>query len=139
MQSGIKKFPDGFTLMELMVAVIIIGVLAGVSLPVYTTHVERVRASEGVQLLAVLLSAQERYRLENGTYATAIADLDVDIPNAANFTVPPGLFNSTAKVATLARSDGSYTLCIDSTGVISCDGSADICAQYAAGGVGVCP
>jgi prepilin-type N-terminal cleavage/methylation domain-containing protein len=130
---------NGFTLMEMLVVLIIVGVLAGVALPTYSGHIERVRASEGVQLLTALLAAQERYRIENNAYATAIASLDIDLPNAANFTVPPNLYNAAARVATLARSDGSYTLCINSTGVVSCSGAADICARYAAGGAGICP
>lgn len=130
---------SGFTLMEMLVVVIILGVVAGVAMPSYTLHIERVRASEGVQLLTALLAAQERYRLENAAYATAIASLDIDLPNAANFTVPPNLYNLATRVATIVRSDNSYTLCINSTGVVSCSGAADICSKYAPGGANICP
>jgi prepilin-type N-terminal cleavage/methylation domain-containing protein len=139
MRSGARKVPDGFSLMELMAVMIIVGIVAAFALPSYSTHIERVRASEGAQLLAAVLASQEAYRLENGSYATAMADLDIEIPNASNFTVPPSLYNNAARVATIARSDGSYTLCVNSTGVISCDGDAGICGGYAPGGVGVCP
>ena len=139
MRRGIKKFPDGFTLVELMVVVIIMGVIAAVALPSYATHIERIRASEGAQLLAAVLGSQEAYRLENGEYATAMSDLDIEIPNASDFTVPPTLYNDPARIATLARSDGSFTLCINSTGVVSCSGAAKICGGYAPGGTGVCP
>lgn len=125
--------------MEVMVVIVLVGVLAAFALPSYATHVERVKASEGVQLLTALLASQERYRLENNVYATNIANLDIDIPNASNFAVPPNLYNSAARVASIVRSNGDYTLCISSTGVISCDGSATICSQYAAGGAGICP
>jgi prepilin-type N-terminal cleavage/methylation domain-containing protein len=130
---------SGFTLMEVLVVMIIMGVLAGVALPSYGVHIERVRATEGVQLLTALLAAQERFRLENNAYTTAIANLDIDLPNAANFTVPPNLFNLTTRVASIVRTDNSYTLCINSTGVVSCSGAADICAKYAAGGANICP
>ena len=139
MGCGLKKISCGFTLMEMLVVLIVVSVMAGFALPAYSTHVERVRASEGVQLLTALLAAQERYRIENNAYATAMASLDIDLPNASNFTVPPNLFNAAARVATIDRSDGSYTLCINSTGVVSCSGTANICAQYAAGGAGICP
>ncbi len=139
MRFRLIQFSRGFTLMEVLVVIVIMSVLAGFALPSYSTHVERVRASEGVQLLVSLLAAQERYRIENNAYATAIASLDIDIPNASNFTVPPNLFNAAARVVTIARLGGSYTLCINSTGVVSCSGAANICAQYAAGGVGICP
>lgn len=130
---------QAFTLMEIMVTVVIMGVLAAVAVPSYSGHVERVKASEGVGLLTSLLAAQERYRLETNAYATAIANLDLDIPNSANFNLPPDLYNSAARVATLTRSDGTYTLCINSTGVVSCSGAANICSAYAPGGVGICP
>lgn len=77
--------------------------------------------------------------LRTGEYATAMSDLDIEIPNASNFTVPPTLYNDPARIATLARSDGSFTLCINSTGVVSCSGAAKICGGYAPGGTGVCP
>lgn len=125
--------------MEILVVFVIVGAIAGFALPSYTTHVEQVRASEGVQLLTSLLAAQERYRIENNAYATAMASLDIDLPNAANFTVPPNLYNDAARVATIIRSDNNYTLCINSTGVVSCSGAANICSHYAAGGVGICP
>lgn len=134
-----KNKCGGFTLLEILIVVVIVGVLATVALPTYSVHIERVRASEGVQLLSALLAAQERYRQENNSYTTVMADLDIELPNAANFTVPPTLYNAAARVATIARSDGSYTLCINSTGVISCDGAAEICARYAAGGANICP
>lgn len=130
---------SGFTLMEMLVVVIILGVVAGIAMPSYTLHIERVRASEGVQLLTALLAAQERYRLENAAYTTAIANLDIDLPNASNFTVPPNLYNLATRVATIVRSDNSYTLCINSTGVVSCSGAANICSQYAPGGANICP
>lgn len=139
MSKSRNKKSTGFTLLEILVVVIIVGVLAGVALPTYSVHIERVRAAEGVQLLTALLASQERYRLENNAYTTVMANLDIDLPNAANFTVPPTLFNAAARVASIARADGSYTLCINSTGVISCDGAANICARYAPGGAGICP
>ena len=139
MSASLLKFSKGFTLMEVLVVVVIIGAIAGFALPSYSTHVERVRATEGVQLLTSLLAAQERYRIENSAYATAMANLDIDLPNAANFTVPPNLYDDAARVATIVRSDNNYTLCINSTGVVSCSGAANICSHYAAGGVGICP
>lgn len=134
-----KNDRKGFSLMEVLVVIIIVSVVASLALPSFSTHVERVRASEGAQFLTVLLAAQERYRLDNNVYATDVANVDVDLPNASNFTLPPNFFNSAARVASIVRSDGAYTLCINSTGVISCSGSANICAAYAAGGAGICP
>ncbi|MBL8012627.1 MAG: prepilin-type N-terminal cleavage/methylation domain-containing protein [Candidatus Omnitrophica bacterium] len=133
------KRNHAFTLLEILIVIIIISILAAIAMPSYSLHVERVKATEGVGLLTVLLAAQERYRLENNAYATAIGSLDIDVPNSANFNLPPNLYNAAARVATLSRSDGTYTLCINSTGVVSCSGAANICSAYAAGGAGICP
>ena len=139
MPGFVDRRKSGFSLLEILVVVIIISVLAGVTLPSYSIHIERVRASEGVQLLTALLAAQERYRLENSVYATAMASLDIDVTNSSNFTVPPNLYNLATRVASVVRADNSYTLCINSAGVVSCDGDANICSKYAAGGANICP
>ncbi|MBF0384379.1 MAG: prepilin-type N-terminal cleavage/methylation domain-containing protein [Candidatus Omnitrophica bacterium] len=77
-----------FTLMEILITVIIVGVLASVAIPRYVSTVERVRAMEGINLLKQLLGAQKIYRMENGIYCYWISDcwddLGVGIENFQN-------------------------------------------------------
>ena len=61
----------GFTLTEIIVTIIIIGVLASLALPRFGGVFERVRASEGAHILTALLRAQKAYRVEFGVYSTA--------------------------------------------------------------------
>jgi len=64
----------GFTLIELMIVVAVIGILAGIAYPSYQDYILRAkRADAKVALLEVQL-AQEKYRANNTTYGT-IADL----------------------------------------------------------------
>src|SRR5262249_24930446 len=106
----------GFTLIELILVVVILGVLAAIAIPKVTGPNEQIRSSEGQQILSVLLGAQKRYNLENGSYATAIASLDVDLPSLSNFSTVNILNGGTSnEVASVVRTGGAYSLCIDTS------------------------
>ncbi len=59
----------GFTLVELMIVVAIIGILASLALPSYSDYVERARAAEATSNLADLRIQMEQYFQDNRTYA----------------------------------------------------------------------
>ena len=56
---------QGFTLIEMLVVVLIIGILAGIALPQYNRTVERTKLSEALMNFKVLEGAVERYLLVN--------------------------------------------------------------------------
>lgn len=56
---------QGFTLMEMLVALCIIGVIAGLALPQYTKSVERARRKDAENQLLLIHSAQEQYAAHN--------------------------------------------------------------------------
>lgn len=128
-----NRCQSGFTLAEIIVVIIILGVLAGLALPRFTGTIERMRATEGVQLLTALLGAQKAYKLETGSYTTVLDDLDITIPRADNFNTPtvanPGN-PITYPIATITRTT-AYILGINEEGKICCKNSgADFtCAQ----------
>jgi prepilin-type N-terminal cleavage/methylation domain-containing protein len=61
----------GFTLVELMIVVIIVGILAAVAIPLYSQSVDRSRATEAVAALGSIRSAMRNYYAEHGTYVNA--------------------------------------------------------------------
>src|SRR5213076_2669897 len=76
-QSVTAKARKGFTLVELAVVVVIIGVLAAFGVPRLLKAVERSKASEAFAYHSAVRSAQERYHARQGTYASEIPALDM--------------------------------------------------------------
>lgn len=62
----------GFSLIELMIAVFIIGVLATITVPAYLHHVHRSRRYDAISQLQHMQTMQARYRANHTTYATLI-------------------------------------------------------------------
>jgi type IV pilus assembly protein PilA len=67
----------GFTLVELAVVIVIIGVLAAFGVPKFLKSVERSKAAESFQYLAAVRSAEERYIAKEGVYTSNLTDLDI--------------------------------------------------------------
>ena len=83
------KERGGFTLVELLVVVLIIGILAAVALPQYNKAVNKSRTVQALTLLKSLKDAQEVFFMENNTYTNDISELDIDIPASLIFTDAP--------------------------------------------------
>ena len=75
----------GFTLIELIVVIIIVGILAAIGMTQYTKVVEKGRAAEARLVLGSLRTAQVSYFMENDVYA-GLVDLNVSAPAACTAT-----------------------------------------------------
>ena len=97
---------EGFSLVELAVVVIIIGVLAAFGVPRMLEAVERSKASEAFGYLSAVRSAQERYQAREGTYADSLELLDVSQSTPKYFDVGDG----TGAITVPAENQWSLTL-----------------------------
>ena len=70
-----KSHPgQGFTLVELMIALVIIGVLAALAYPTFLDAIRKGRRAEAFTALAAVQQAQERWRSNNATYASMLVN-----------------------------------------------------------------
>ena len=77
-----RRAQEGFTLIELMIVVAIIGVLATVALPAYQTFSIRAQVSEGLNLTGPVTRAVAEYHMDNGDFPADNTAAAVEAPGA---------------------------------------------------------
>jgi type IV pilus assembly protein PilE len=73
----------GFTLTELLITVIIIGILATLALPMLVKTLEKAKIGEAMSNLNLIRTGQKIYFLEYGTFSPNMNDLNIENPNDA--------------------------------------------------------
>jgi type IV pilus assembly protein PilA len=69
----------GFTLIEMLIVVAVIGILSAVAIPTFQSYIHRSQTSEAIVFLGEIRQRQEAYRAENGQYCSASAASGSDI------------------------------------------------------------
>lgn len=102
----------GFSLIELMVVVVIIGILAGVAIPSFTAYVENGRRAEGKAFALDIASRQERHFTQHSQYAGGFSST----ASATNLVLPNGNTsengNYTATIAVPAGIPTTYSISV---------------------------
>jgi type IV pilus assembly protein PilE len=80
---GRRPEQRGFTLIELMIALVVAGLLAAVAMPAYFDAVRKGRRSDAFAALAQLQLAQERWRAGNAAYTTDLSALGINAVTAS--------------------------------------------------------
>ena len=104
MDMEIRKDHKGFTLIELMIVVAIIGILAAVAIPAYQDYIARAQVAEAVTLAGGAKTPLAEYYADNGSWPTLLSDI---VPNTSGTYVASVLLDgadaNTGSVAIVAR------------------------------------
>jgi type IV pilus assembly protein PilA len=109
-----KKVQQGFTLIELMIVVAIIGILAAIAIPAYQDYTQRAQIGEAFTIVSAAKTAIEEFAQTNGAYPADadITDLGLDIAD------PAGQYVSTVDVT---GGTGVITVTMKAAGSVGAD------------------
>ena len=125
------KKQQGFTLIELMIVVAIIGILAAIAIPAYQDYTIRAQVSEGLSLSAGAKAAVAEFYQDQGAWPTDNTEAGIELP--ANIT---GKYVQTVTV-TAAGGNGVITVLYGLDANANINGaSLTMTAQDNAGSVG---
>ncbi len=95
-----KKVQQGFTLIELMIVVAIIGILASLAIPAYQSYTIRAQISEGLNLAGPLKNAIATFYNENGSFPAdnAEAALETAASYAGNYVESMSVNNGVVEI-----------------------------------------
>ena len=135
--AGRRGCAAGFTLIELMITVAVMGVLAAIAYPSYMNYVARGNRSAAQSFMLEVTSRQERYLLDARQYAADLATLGMTVPDTVspNYSVtitgvtaaPPGYVVQAAPIGGQANNDANCgTLTISGTGAKAASGPGGV-------------
>ena len=110
----------GFTLIEVMVTVAIVGILASIAYPSYLSQIRKSRRAEAQSTLMSVAGKQQQMMLDTRSYADSVASLNMTVASSVSTNYSISLTVTTATVPTfsaLATPIGGQAA--DSCGILS--------------------
>ena len=106
----LKKKEEGFTLIELMIVVAIIGILAAIAIPNFLLYQAKAKQTEARSNLASIYTSQISYNSEKFTYSDVLANLDWAASGSTRYTYAiPQSAATTFSITATANIDGDAT------------------------------
>jgi len=132
MNRSMKRLMAGFTLVELMIVVVILGILAAVAIPAFTRYVKRSKTSEASGNIAKIYQGEQTYyqaALERGysSFVNASTATPSSAPGSAKYPANVALWNADANWAAIGFSLDSahyYQYASPGSTAITSDGTA---------------
>ena len=115
----------GFSLIELLIAIAVVGILAAIALPAYTSQLRKSSRAEAQSFMTTAAGNQQQYLLNRRAYAPSFAALSATVPadlsSKYTFIVaaadgPPPTFTLTANAIGDQAKDACPALVIDNAG-----------------------
>lgn len=119
------KLQKGFSLVELMIVVVIVGILAAVAFPSYQSYLVKSNRAAAQAFMVDVASRQKQYLLDARVYAADLATLGVTAPTdvSDHYTIsvsvpagtPPSFTITATPTSARQTADGALTLDSDGT------------------------
>ncbi|HEY3520945.1 MAG TPA: type IV pilin protein [Rhodanobacteraceae bacterium] len=75
-----ERWKRGFTLIELMIVVLVMGILAAIAIPAYQNYITRATRTKATRALLDLAGREERYFYTNNRYAATLGSVGITTP-----------------------------------------------------------
>lgn len=112
-----------FTLIELMIVIVILGIIVAVAYPAYTDQVRKARRAEAKSALQQTINRQERHYTDNNTYTTDMTELGY---GADPFITEEGWYSVTAA----ACGGSTIAQCVEVTAAPQNAQTSDPCSSF---------